>query len=53
MSAEIRQNGVVTIFTMNNPSVVRIMPTLVITDREVATILAAYDKAMGVVSKRF
>ena len=53
MSAEIRQNGVITIFTMNNPSVVRIMPTLVITDREVATILAAYDKAMGVVSKRF
>ncbi len=51
MSAEIRKQGVVTIFTFNNPSVVRIMPTLVITEKEVAKILAAYDKAMEVVSK--
>jgi len=51
MSAEIRKNGVVTIFTFNNPSVVRIMPTLVITEKEVAKILDAYDKAMDVVSK--
>ena len=51
MSAEIRKNGVVTIFTFNNPSVVRIMPTLVITEKEVAKILDAYEKATDVVSK--
>ena len=51
MSAEIRKNGVVTIFTFNNPSVVRIMPTLVITEKEVSKILDAYDKAMEIVSK--
>ena len=51
MSAEIRKNGVITIFTFNNPKVVRIMPTLVITENEVARILEAYGKAMEVVSK--
>ncbi|UCD56975.1 MAG: aspartate aminotransferase family protein [Candidatus Hydrogenedentota bacterium] len=51
MSAEIRKNGVVTIFTFNNPKVVRIMPTLVITEKEVHKILVAYDKAIEVVSK--
>jgi len=50
MSTEIRKHGVVTIFTFNNPSVVRIMPTLVITDKEVTKILYAYDKAIEAVS---
>jgi len=52
MSAEIRKNGVITIFTFMNPKVVRIMPTLVITEKEVAKILDAYDKSMEVISEQ-
>jgi putrescine aminotransferase len=46
LSAEIRKNGVITVFTFNNPKVVRIMPTLVITEKEVNKILDAYAKGI-------
>ena len=52
LSAELRGNGVITIFTFNNPKVVRIMPTLVVTEAEVDRILEAYENAIAVVSKQ-
>ncbi len=46
MVYQLRQNGVITIYTFNNPKIIRIMPTLVIQEEEVDFVLNAMDKSL-------
>jgi len=46
MAYQLRQNGVISIYTFNNPRIIRIMPTLVITEEEVDFVLAAFDASL-------
>ena len=46
MVYQLRRNGVITIYTFNNPRIIRIMPTLVITEEEVDFVLEAMDKSL-------
>lgn len=46
MSYQLRQNGVISIYTFNNPRIIRIMPTLVITEDEVDFVIHAFDKSL-------
>jgi len=46
MAFQLRQNGVISIYTFNNPSIIRIMPTLVITEDEVDFVLNAFDLSL-------
>jgi len=56
MVYQLRENGVITIYTFNNPKIIRIMPTLVIKEDEVDFVLDAMDKSLKEVraqEKRF
>jgi len=46
MVYQLRRNGVITIYTFNNPRIIRIMPTLVITGEEVDVVLEAIDRSL-------
>ena len=46
MAFQLRQNGVISIYTFNNPRIIRIMPTLVITEDEVDFVLNAFDLSL-------
>jgi len=41
-----RKNGVIAIYTFNNPRIIRIMPTLVISEKEVDFVLDALDRSL-------
>jgi len=49
MSLQLKRSGVLSIYTFNNPRVVRIMPPLVITPAEVDAVVEAFDRAMAAV----
>lgn len=46
MVYQLRKNGVITIYTFNNPRIIRIMPTLVISEQEVDVVLEALDRSL-------
>lgn len=46
MVYQLRKNGVITIYTFNNPRIIRIMPTLVISEQEVDVVLDALDRSL-------
>jgi len=46
MVYQLRKNGVITIYTFNNPKIIRIMPTLVISEQEVDVVLEALDRSL-------
>ena len=46
MAYQLRQHGVISIYTFNNPRIIRIMPTLVITPEEVDFVVDAFDKSL-------
>ncbi len=46
MAYQLNQNGVISIYTFNNPKIIRIMPTLVITEDEVDFVVQAFDKSL-------
>jgi len=46
MAYQLRQNGVISIYTFNNPRIIRIMPTLVITPDEVDFVVKAFDTSL-------
>ncbi len=46
MVYQLRKNGVITIYTFNNPRIIRIMPTLVISEQEVDFVLDALDRSL-------
>jgi putrescine aminotransferase len=46
MAYQLNQNGVISIYTFNNPRIIRIMPTLVITSEEVDFVVHAFDKSL-------
>ncbi|MCL4426088.1 MAG: aspartate aminotransferase family protein, partial [Firmicutes bacterium] len=52
MSYELAQRGVLAIFTGNDPSVMRLMPALVITPEEVDRVLEALDGAMAAIVRQ-
>jgi putrescine aminotransferase len=52
MSYQLAQNGVMAIYTGNDPSVMRLMPILEIQPDEVDFVLDALDKSMSVVVKQ-
>jgi putrescine aminotransferase len=47
MAYQLRQNGVISIYTFNNPRIIRIMPTLVITEEEVDFVVNAFDASLS------
>lgn len=47
MSAELSRNGVIAVFSGNDPRVMRIMPSLMIQENDVRTVLEALDASMG------
>jgi len=50
MALQLRQNGVISIYTFNNPKIIRIMPTLVIAEDEVDFVLHAFDLSLKEIS---
>lgn len=52
MSYQLAQNGVMAIYTGNEPSVMRIMPSLVIQNDEVDFVIEALDKSMSEIMKQ-
>ena len=52
MSYQLAQNGVMAIYTGNEPSVMRLMPSLVITPGEVDFVLEALDASMAEIMKQ-
>ena len=52
MSYQLAENGVMAIYTGNEPSVMRLMPSLVITPDEVDFVLEALDKSMAGIMKQ-
>ena len=46
MAYQLRRNGVISIYTFNNPRIIRIMPALVITEEEVDFVLNAFDLSL-------
>jgi len=52
MSYQLATNGVMAIYTGNEPSVMRIMPSLVIKPEEVDFVLEALDKSMAEIMKQ-
>jgi putrescine aminotransferase len=52
MSYQLRHNGVISIYTFNNPRIIRIMPTLVITEEEVDFVVDAFDKSLAEIEKQ-
>jgi len=51
MSLELSRNGVIGVFSGNNPSVMRIMPSLVIQQQDAEFILDALEKSMKTLSQ--
>lgn len=49
MSFELAKNGVIAVFSGNDPKVMRIMPSLVIQDAEVQFVIEALDKSMNTI----
>jgi putrescine aminotransferase len=49
MSYQLAQNGVMAIYTGNDPSVMRLMPPLVIEADQVDLVIEALDRSMGVI----
>ncbi|MBI9085235.1 MAG: aspartate aminotransferase family protein [Desulfobacterales bacterium] len=47
MAYQLKQNGVISIYTFNNPRIIRIMPALVITEEEVDTVVRAFDVSLA------
>ncbi len=47
MAYQLKKNGVISIYTFNNPRIIRIMPSLVITKEEVQTVLEAFDHSLA------
>lgn len=47
MAYQLRQNGVISIYTFNNPRIIRIMPSLVIRSEEVRFVLEAFDRSLA------
>ena len=47
MAFQLKQNGVISIYTFNNPRIIRIMPALVITEEEVDTVIRAFDASLA------
>lgn len=47
MAFQLRQNGVISIYTFNNPRIIRIMPPLVITPEEVGFVVEAFDRSLA------
>jgi putrescine aminotransferase len=47
MAYQLRQNGVIAIYTFNNPKIIRIMPSLVISEDEVDFVVQAFDKSLA------
>jgi putrescine aminotransferase len=52
MAYQLKQNGVISIYTFNNPRIIRIMPTLVITEQEVDFVLEAFDRSLAEIAKQ-
>ncbi len=52
MSYQLAQNGVMAIYTGNEPSVMRLMPSLVIQNDEVDFVIDALDKSMSEIMKQ-
>ncbi len=52
MSYQLAQNGVMAIFTGNDTSVMRLMPTLVINEEEVDFVLNALDQSMAAIMRQ-
>ncbi|MBN2225416.1 MAG: aspartate aminotransferase family protein [Deltaproteobacteria bacterium] len=52
MSYQLAQNGVMAIYTGNEPSVMRLMPSLVIQEDEVDFVVDALDKSMSEIMKQ-
>ena len=46
MACLLKKNGVISIYTFNNPKIIRIMPSLVITEEEVDFVVDAFDKSL-------
>ncbi len=46
MAYQLKKNGVISIYTFNNPRIIRIMPSLVISKEEVQTVLEAFDQSL-------
>jgi acetylornithine/succinyldiaminopimelate/putrescine aminotransferase len=49
MSYQLAQNGVMALYSGNEPSVMRLMPSLVISEGQTATVLEALDRSMQMV----
>jgi len=49
MALQLRDNGVISIYTFNNPRIIRIMPALVITPEEVSRVLEAFDRSLAAI----
>jgi len=47
MALQLRENGVISIYTFNNPRIIRIMPALVISSEEVRFVVDAFDRALA------
>jgi len=50
MSYQLAQNGVIALYTGNDPSVMRLQPSLVIAPDEVDRVLEALDRSMGAIA---
>lgn len=49
MSKQLSENGVIAVYTGNQPSVMRLMPPLIIEPEEVDAVLGAFDRAMSAI----
>lgn len=52
MSYQLAQNGVMALYSGNEPSVMRLMPALVITEEQVARVLEALDTSMQAIKEQ-
>jgi acetylornithine/succinyldiaminopimelate/putrescine aminotransferase len=52
MAQQLAHNGVMAMYTGNEPSVMRLMPSLVITEAQVETVLQALDRSMQTVKEQ-
>jgi putrescine aminotransferase len=52
MAFQLKRNGVISIYTFNNPRIIRIMPTLVISPEEVDFVLNAFDASLMEIKKQ-
>ena len=46
MASLLKKNGAISIYTFNNPRIIRIMPSLVITEEEVDFVIEAFEKSL-------